>query len=150
MSELLRRSLGEMVQLETVLAGGLWRVNVDTNALENAILNLAVNARDAMPQGGKLTISTRTCEIKGEAAERNAEARPGRFVRLTVSDTGHGIPPGVLPRIFEPFFTTKEAGKGTGLGLATVYGIVKQHQGWIEVETKVDQGTTFNVYLPPG
>jgi len=150
MAKMVARLLSADIALEVAPAPDLPALDGDVGMMEQILLNLAVNARDAMPQGGKLTISTRACEIKGEAAERNAEARPGRFVRLTVSDTGHGIPPGVLPRIFEPFFTTKEAGKGTGLGLATVYGIVKQHQGWIEVETKVDQGTTFNVYLPAG
>ena len=147
-ARMVERLLNAGIALEFEPAPGLPALNGDVGMMEQLLMNLAINARDAMPRGGKLTISTCACEIKGEAAKRNPEARPGGFVRLTVSDTGHGILPEVLPRIFEPFFTTKPAGKGTGLGLATVYGIVKQHQGWIEVESKVDQGTTFNVYLP--
>jgi CheY-like chemotaxis protein len=116
--------------------------------IEQVLLNLAVNTRDAMPRGGQLVISTALRTLDETQAERNPEARAGQFIRLSASDTGSGIAPEVLPRIFEPFFTTKEVGKGTGLGLATVYGIVKQHQGWIEVESEVGRGTTFNVFLP--
>jgi CheY-like chemotaxis protein len=123
-------------------------VNGDFGMMEQILLNLAVNARDAMPRDGRLTISTATRRITEAEIQRNPEARAGWFVCLSVADTGAGIAPEILPRIFEPFFTTKEAGKGTGLGLATVYGIVKQHQGWIEVESQVGRGTRFNVFLP--
>jgi len=116
--------------------------------IEQVLLNLAVNSRDAMPQGGQLVIRTAVRTTDALQMERNPEARPGRFVLLSVSDTGCGIAPEILPKIFEPFFTTKETGRGTGLGLATVHGIVKQHQGWIEVESKAGRGTTFNVFLP--
>ena len=123
-------------------------VNGDVGMMEQVLLNLAVNARDAMPQGGQLIINTAARTFDETYVKRNPEARAGQFVCLSVQDTGCGIAPEVLPRIFEPFFTTKEAGRGTGLGLATVYGIVKQHQGWLEVESQVGQGTTFNVFLP--
>jgi CheY-like chemotaxis protein len=112
------------------------------------LLNLAVNARDAMPKGGQLTIRIIVTDIRENHLAQHPEARLGRFVCLTVADTGCGIAPEILPRIFEPFFTTKEIGKGTGLGLATVYGVVKQHEGWIEIETEVGHGATFRVYLP--
>ena len=113
-------------------------------------MNLAVNARDAMPAGGFLTIHTEPRTVGSEHALLNPEARTGEFVCLTVQDTGCGIPPEILPRIFEPFFTTKSVGQGTGLGLATVFGIVSQHQGWIEVESRTGEGTTFKVFLPAG
>jgi CheY-like chemotaxis protein len=109
------------------------------------VLNLAVNARDAMPTGGELTIATRAVDL---AQSHRPEARPGRYAVLSVSDTGCGLTPEVLAKAFEPFFTTKGVGKGTGLGLATVYGIVKQHNGWVEVVSQVGVGTTFNVFLP--
>jgi two-component system cell cycle sensor histidine kinase/response regulator CckA len=112
------------------------------------LINLAVNARDAMPKGGRLGIRITLTEVDESHIHRRAEARAGVFVCVSISDTGTGISPEILPRIFEPFFTTKEIGKGTGLGLATVYGVVKQHQGWIEVESEVGQGSTFNVYIP--
>jgi CheY-like chemotaxis protein len=112
------------------------------------ILNLVVNARDAMPEGGQLRVATAHSQINEEHARVNPGARAGDFVCLSVSDTGTGIAPEHLTRIFEPFFTTKEIGKGTGLGLATVYGIVQQHQGWIEVSSQVGEGTTFKVFLP--
>ncbi|MFN7142120.1 MAG: ATP-binding protein, partial [Limisphaerales bacterium] len=111
-------------------------------------MNLVVNARDAMPRGGRISVGTSTVQINGAHVRSNPEAREGRFVCLRVSDTGGGIPRHLMPRIFEPFFTTKEVGKGTGLGLATVYGIVKQHQGWIEVLSQINEGTTFRVFLP--
>jgi CheY-like chemotaxis protein len=116
--------------------------------MEQILLNLAVNARDAMPRGGQLNISIAAVEVDEVHVQRQPEARTGHFVCISKSDTGCGIPPENLPRIFEPFFTTKEVGKGTGLGLATVYGIVKQHQGWIEVESTVGKGTTFRIYFP--
>jgi len=116
--------------------------------MEQMLMNLAVNARDAMPDGGSLTISAEFVEISPSLAQNNQEARPGRFVRLSVADTGCGIPPDIFPRIFEPFFTTKPVGKGTGLGLATVYGIVKQHDGWVEVESQPGKGSAFHVFIP--
>jgi CheY-like chemotaxis protein len=107
-----------------------------------------VNARDAMPKGGQLVIETSAVDFDESVAARSAQARPGSFVCLSVSDTGSGIPAEILPNIFEPFFTTKEVGKGTGLGLATVFGIVQQHHGWINVYSEVGRGTTFRIYLP--
>jgi CheY-like chemotaxis protein len=112
------------------------------------LLNLAVNARDAMPRGGQLAIRIAVVDIDQAHVQRHPEARPGRFVCVSKTDTGCGIPQENLSRIFEPFFTTKEIGKGTGLGLATVYGIIKQHQGWIEVESTLGKGTTFHNYIP--
>jgi CheY-like chemotaxis protein len=116
--------------------------------LEQVVLNLAVNARDAMPSGGRLLLSTQTAEIPTSYGRACPEARPGSFVELTVQDSGVGIPPEILPRIFEPFFTTKGVGKGTGLGLSTVYGIVKQHEGWIEVFSRPGSGSVFKIFLP--
>ena len=147
-AKMVARLLGADVAMEFVPAQDLPGISGDVAMIEQILLNLVVNARDAMAKGGQLTISTSVCQLEGEAAKRNPEARPGVFVRLAVSDSGSGIAPEVLPRIFEPFFTTKSTGKGTGLGLATVYGIAKQHQGWIEVESEVGKGTTFNVFLP--
>jgi len=116
--------------------------------LEQVLMNLAVNSRDAMPGGGLLTISLSICEVDSRHLSRHPEARTGRFVHLQVADTGCGIAAQNLRRIFDPFFTTKAVGKGTGLGLATVYGIVNQHQGWIEVASQVGKGATFEVFLP--
>jgi two-component system cell cycle sensor histidine kinase/response regulator CckA len=116
--------------------------------LDQVLMNLAVNARDAMPKGGRLLLETSEKTVDEELARLHPDASPGRFACLSVTDTGTGIPPEVLPRIFEPFFTTKEQGKGTGLGLATVFGIVKQHHGWIKVDTAAGRGTTFHVFLP--
>jgi CheY-like chemotaxis protein len=116
--------------------------------MEQVLMNLAVNARDAMPEGGRLVLAVEPVLIDDEQCLTHAEARPGRFVRLSVTDTGCGIALEHLPHIFEPFFTTKETGKGTGLGLATVHGIVKQHEGWIEVQSAAGQGTTFHIHLP--
>ncbi len=147
-TKMLRRILGEDIRVHFHYSPQLPAINGDSGMIEQIILNLAVNARDAMPRGGNLTIGTNTIEITAEHTRVNSEAKAGRFVCLRVSDNGSGIPPEVLPRIFEPFFTTKGVGKGAGLGLATVYGIVKQHHGWVEVLTEQNKGTTFRVFLP--
>ncbi len=147
-SKMLQRILGEDVELDSQLAPDLPLISADVGMIEQVLLNLAVNSRDAMPHGGKVVIATAATTLDLAAAEKIPEAIPGRCVRLSLSDTGSGIAPEVLPRIFEPFFTTKEVGKGTGLGLATVHGIVKQHRGWISVESVVGQGTTFHLFFP--
>jgi two-component system cell cycle sensor histidine kinase/response regulator CckA len=145
---LLRRLIGEKVNLEVTHARDLWPVKVDLSQLEQVIVNLAVNARDAMPEGGKLTV--RPANITGEECARfGHQALPAAdFVLIEVSDTGTGMPPDILDKIFEPFFSTKEVGKGTGLGLSTVYGIVKQTDGFIFVDSEVGRGTTFRIFLP--
>ena len=149
MSELLRRTLGETVVLETVLAGGLWRTLADPNQLENAIVNLAVNARDAMPNGGKLTIETANARLDEAYVETLAEPLPpGQFILIAVSDTGSGMDKEIMAKVFEPFFTTKEAGKGTGLGLSQVYGFVRQSNGHVRIYSELGEGTTVKIYLP--
>jgi len=148
MAKLLRRMLGEDIELVRDFAPGLPAVYADPGMLEQVLLNLAVNSRDAMPQGGRLTLTLSVLEADAAYCERIPQARPGHFVRLEVRDSGQGIPPELLPRIFEPFFTTKAEGKGTGLGLATVYGIVRQHEGWVEVQSEVGVGTAFSMHLP--
>jgi CheY-like chemotaxis protein len=148
MSELLRRVLGELVEIETVLAGGLWRTEADVNELENALLNLAVNARDAMPSGGRLTIETSNSHLDEAYAARSAEVTPGQYVLISVTDTGTGMDERTLSHVFEPFFTTKVEGKGTGLGLSQVYGFVKQSRGHVKIYSEVGQGTTVKIYLP--
>jgi signal transduction histidine kinase/CheY-like chemotaxis protein len=148
MSDLLGRTLGETIQLETVLAAGVWQIEVDLNQLEAAILNLAVNARDAMPDGGKLTIETSNAHLDRAYVANNAEVRTGQYVAICVSDTGTGMSEETITRAFEPFYTTKEVGKGTGLGLSMVYGFVKQSGGHIKVYSELGHGTTFRIYLP--
>ncbi len=150
MTKMLGRILGEDIALQLRYSPEPAPVQADPGMLEQVLLNLAVNSRDAMPKGGLLAIKIAALEVDGPRAAEHPEARPGRFICLSIVDTGCGIPPENLRRIFEPFFTTKEVGKGTGLGLATVYGIVKQHQGWIEVESEPGNGTTFSVFLPRG
>jgi two-component system, cell cycle sensor histidine kinase and response regulator CckA len=145
---MLRRMIGEDIRLELDLAHPLPRTLADTGMLEQVLMNLAANARDAMPEGGNLVISTGSCEIAPSDKKGSSEARPGVFVWLGVRDTGCGIPAEIMARIFEPFFTTKGPGKGTGLGLATVFGIARQHQGWAEVESEPGSGTLFRVFLP--
>ncbi|HSV17593.1 MAG TPA: ATP-binding protein [Casimicrobiaceae bacterium] len=147
MSELLHRTLGEAVRIETVLASDVWRVDADANQLENALLNLAVNARDAMPRGGKLTIETANASLDQAYADTH-DARPGQYVMLAVSDTGTGMPREVIAKAFEPFFTTKDAGKGSGLGLSQVYGFIRQSGGHARIYSEPGDGTTVKLYLP--
>ncbi len=148
MTKMLRRLLGEDITLQVNYAPNLPYVMADPGMIEQVILNLAVNARDAMPRGGRLFVDTSTANIDEAQARNTPGANPGEYVCLTVKDTGVGIAPEHLARIFEPFFTTKDVGKGTGLGLATVYGIVQQHRGWITVSSKVNVETMFQIFLP--
>ena len=146
--KMLRRLIGEHIDLRFDGKSGLPLVEADAGLLEQVLMNLVVNARDAMPRGGRTTISTALANMEVAHTAANPDRRPGRFVSLAVSDTGCGMDAATLKRIFEPFFTTKEAGRGTGLGLATVHGIVAQHKGWVEVESESGQGTTVRVFLP--
>jgi nitrogen-specific signal transduction histidine kinase/CheY-like chemotaxis protein len=148
LSKMLQSLLGETIPLQFQAPTDLPLVQADVGMLEQVLLNLAVNARDAMPKGGKLTITLAPLEVDDAYVTSHPQARRGRFVRLRVTDSGCGMDAATLNRIFEPFFTTKEPGKGTGLGLATVYGIVAQHGGWIEVTSTVGQGSAFSVHLP--
>jgi two-component system, cell cycle sensor histidine kinase and response regulator CckA len=145
---ILRRLLGEDIDLLTALAPDLWSVRIDPSAMEQVLVNLAVNARDAMPDGGKLTVETGMVRIEEEHMASGARVPPGEYVCLAISDTGHGMDEAVKSRIFEPFFTTKGPGKGTGLGLSTCYGIVKQANGFVWVYSELEKGTTFKIYLP--
>jgi PAS domain S-box-containing protein len=148
MSDLLRRSLGETIALEVVTAPGLWRVEADPNQLEAAILNLAVNARDAMPEGGTLTIEAANAIVDETYAEQEQDASPGQYAFICVTDTGCGIPAETLGRVFEPFFTTKEVGRGTGLGLSMVYGFIRQSGGHVQIQSEPGRGTTVKLFLP--
>ncbi len=148
MSDLLRRTLGEDIQLEVVLAGGGWRTYADFSELESAILNLAVNARDAMPDGGRLTIETANCHLDDSYSSAHIDVPAGQYVLVAVTDTGCGMPADVAAKVFDPFFTTKAAGKGTGLGLSQVYGFVKQSGGHIKIYSEPGEGTTVKLYLP--
>jgi PAS domain S-box-containing protein len=148
MTALMRRVLGENIEIETVVDGGLWSCEVDPTQLENALLNMALNARDAMPEGGKLTVEAGNARLDDEYAASQLEVSPGRYVMLSVTDTGVGMSPEVRSRVFDPFFTTKEVGRGTGLGLSMVYGFVKQSGGHISVYSEPGEGTTFKIYLP--
>ena len=148
MKDMLARLIGEDIALGTNLATDLGHVKADRGQIEQVVMNLAINARDAMPQGGQLVVETANADLGGDYVRRNVGSRPGPHVMLAVSDSGQGIPRELQKHIFEPFFTTKEQGKGTGLGLATVYGIVKQSGGYIEVDSAPGRGTTFRIYLP--
>jgi signal transduction histidine kinase/CheY-like chemotaxis protein len=147
-ADLLRRTVGETIVFETVLAAGLWPTFVDTNQLENAVLNLAVNARDAMPNGGHLTIETANSYLDEAYARQFGDVAPGQYVLLSVTDTGTGISPELMKKVFEPFFTTKDHGRGSGLGLAMVHGFVKQTGGHVRIYSEVNEGTTVKIYLP--
>jgi signal transduction histidine kinase/ActR/RegA family two-component response regulator len=148
MSELLHRTLGETINLEIVLGGGLWPTFADANQLESAILNLAVNARHAMPEGGRLTIETANSYLDEAYASRFGDLEPGQYVQVSVADSGVGIPPEILDRVFEPFFTTKSVEAGSGLGLAMVHGFVKQSGGHVRIYSEVGHGTAVKIYLP--
>jgi PAS domain S-box-containing protein len=147
MSDMLRRLLGESVQIEVVLAAGLWRTRVDPNQLESALLNLVINSRDAMPQGGRLTIETGNSSLDDTYAAEHL-ATPGQYVLVAVTDTGLGMSSETIAKAFEPFFTTKEMGYGTGLGLSMVYGFVKQSGGHVKIYSELGQGTVVKIYLP--
>ena len=148
MSEMLRHSIGAKVELETVLAGGLWEAMADQNQLENALLNLAINARDAMPEGGKVTVETANTHLDAAYAAEHEEVQPGQYVLIAVSDGGVGMTPEQAGRAFQPFYTTKEIGKGSGLGLSQVFGFVKQSNGHVKIYSEVGVGTTVKIYLP--
>jgi len=148
LAKMIARIIGEDVQMRIKLHPAPLVTHADVGMLEQVLMNLVVNARDAMPEGGRLRIETAENVVDEDGARLHPDAAPGHYVCISVSDTGSGIPPEVLPRIFEPFFTTKQVGKGTGLGLATVFGIVKQHAGWIKVDNHPGQGVTFWICLP--
>ncbi len=148
MEDLLRRTLGEQVALELVLAGGLWLTLCDAHQLESAVLNLAINARDAMPDGGKLIIETGNCHLDTEYAQRSRDITAGQYVCVSVTDTGTGMPPDVVARAFDPFFTTKPTGQGTGLGLSMIYGFARQSEGLAKIYSVPGEGTCLKLYLP--
>ena len=148
MDEMLRRALGEAVEIESVVAGGLWNTLVDPGNVENALLNLAINARDAMEGGGKLTIEAGNAVLDSAYARAHPDVVPGRYVMLAVTDTGSGIPADIVDKVFDPFFSTKPEGKGTGLGLSMVYGFVKQSGGHVKIYSEPGEGTTIRLYLP--
>jgi two-component system, cell cycle sensor histidine kinase and response regulator CckA len=146
-SDMVRRMVSEDIRVETACADGLWRVRADPDQIAQVIMNLASNARDAMPNGGRLTIRASNVELTRDSTERRATMPVGKYVLLAVSDTGTGMDSRTQSHLFEPFFSTKEKGKGTGLGLATVYG-VKQSEGYVWVESEVGRGSSFKIYLP--
>ncbi|MGV2103911.1 PAS domain S-box protein [Rhizobium sp. 21-4511-3d] len=148
MDEMIRRTIGEGVEVETIVSGGLWNTLIDPMQIENAVLNLAINARDAMEGFGKLTIEAGNAYIDDTYARRYEEVEPGQYVALSVTDTGSGMPPELIAKVFEPFFSTKPEGKGTGLGLSMVYGFVKQTGGHVKIYSEVGHGTTVKMYLP--
>jgi CheY-like chemotaxis protein len=148
MSDLMHSTLGEQVQIETVMAAGVWTTKADPHPLESAVLNVAINARDAMPQGGKLTIETGNTFLDDAYARQHGEVSPGQYVMVAVSDHGTGMSSDVAARVFDPFFTTKPSGKGTRLGLSQVFGFIKQSNGHIKIYSEVGCGTTVKIYLP--
>jgi CheY-like chemotaxis protein len=148
LSDFLRRGLGEEVSLEVVGGGGVWPVETDPAELEAVLLNLAVNGRDAMPGGGKLTIEASNSYLDETYCENHADLAPGQYVQISVSDTGSGMTKEVMAHAFEPFFTTKQSGQGTGLGLSQVYGFVKQSGGHVKIYSEIGEGTTIKLYLP--
>ena len=148
MVTILRRTLGEDIAVKAVFADGLWQALADPSQIEDAILNLAVNARDAMPKGGQLVIETANVHLDEHYAALNVEVQPGDYVAVTVTDSGMGMSPEVVERVFEPFFTTKEVGRGTGLGLSMVYGFIKQSRGHLKIYSEVGHGTSIKLYLP--
>ena len=145
---MLTRSIPKMIEIDLLLADDLWAINAAPNQIDQILMNLAINARDAMPDGGKLTIQTQNIVLDEEFCRVHPNTKPGRYALITVSDTGTGMDEETASRIFEPFFTTKASGKGTGLGLAVVYGIVEQHNGWIICDSEPSVGTTFRIYFP--
>ena len=148
MSDLMRSTLGEQTQIETVMAAGVWTASADPHQLESAILNVAINARDAMPDGGKLTIETGNTYLDEAYAHQHGDVEPGQYVMVAVSDNGTGMAPEIAARVFDPFFTTKPSGKGTGLGLSQVFGFIKQSRGHIKIYSEVGCGTAVKIYLP--
>ncbi|MCP4718085.1 MAG: PAS domain S-box protein, partial [Desulfobacteraceae bacterium] len=146
--KMLRRMIGVDISIETDLETDIWTIKADPGNIEQVIMNLAINARDAMPEGGNLSIRTENIDFDDSVTKTISNARPGKFIRLSVADSGVGIDKAIMRQIFDPFFTTKEAGKGTGLGLSVIHGIVAQHNGWIDVYSEQNQGTNFNIYLP--
>jgi signal transduction histidine kinase/CheY-like chemotaxis protein len=145
---LLRRTIDPSIEILYEADPNLWTVEADPNQISQVLMNLCINARDAMPTGGRLWLETANVVLGERFRSEQADARPGEFLRISVVDTGHGIAPEVLPHIFEPFFTTKEPGKGTGLGLAMIYSIIREHRGWVECRSRVGEGSRFDVYLP--
>jgi PAS domain S-box-containing protein len=148
--KLLRRTLGERIEIESLLADELWTINVDRAQLESALVNLCLNSRDAMPVGGRLLIETQNVELGPDSIGQYPDVAPGEYVMLSVTDTGVGIAPEQIAHVFEPFFTTKEVGKGTGLGLSMVYGFIKQSKGHVTIYSEIGRGTTVRLYLPRG
>jgi CheY-like chemotaxis protein len=148
MSELIRRSIDETIELKLIAAQGIWPTKCDPNQLESAVLNLVINARDAMPDGGRLTIETGNANIDAVSAARDRLSRGGEFVTIAVIDSGHGMPPEVAARAFEPFFTTKPIGQGTGLGLSMIYGFAQQSGGFAQIDSVEGKGTTVTLWLP--
>jgi CheY-like chemotaxis protein len=148
MDDLLRRALGDEVELETIVSGGLWNTLIDPGQLENAILNLAINARDAMAGQGRLTMEAGNAVLDDDYARQHEDVRAGQYVMVAVSDTGCGMSRDIVERVFEPFFSTKAEGKGTGLGLSMVYGLIKQSNGHINIYSEPGEGTTIKLYLP--